>query len=189
MSGGGRCSLFGFFGWFVQALLCLGSGLPLLYKWWHEKPRRTFLTFIVDSSKQVSGNVGIHFINLALSSALARHVHEIDSCGDDECLWYFLTFTLDCVLGLPLNYLLLTIVLKNVADRYHWKPLQGFGNYGTDKFSVTRFVSQTIAWLVIVCIGKAFICLLILAQPQGMLQASATVLALVRWVAYARHEA
>ena len=76
-----RCSLFGFFGWFIQGVLFFTSGSPLLWKWWHEKPRRAFITLVLDSSKQVGGNIGAHFINLALSALFSKNIKPVDSCG------------------------------------------------------------------------------------------------------------
>ena len=76
-----RCSLFGFFGWFIQGVLFFTSGSPLIWKWWHEKPRRAFITLVLDSSKQVGGNICAHFINLTLSALFSKNIKPVDTCG------------------------------------------------------------------------------------------------------------
>ncbi len=72
----------------TQAILFGTSSLPLLWKWWHERPRRPFLTLVLDSSKQLGGNLSVHFVNLALSATFASAIKPVDTCGDEECLWY-----------------------------------------------------------------------------------------------------
>lgn len=187
-----QCSLFGFFGWFVQGVLFFTSGMPLLWKWYNEKPRRTFVTLVMDSSKQVMGNVCVHFINLALSATFASMIKPVDSCGDEECLWYFLNFTIDVFLGVPLNYCILT-ALKTIAEKRKWTLIQGFGDYKEKKsentrvpgqepeaLSLKRFAAQLVAWLFVVACGKMVLCVLILTQASALLQMSANLLAGVR---------
>ena len=188
---GSQCSLFGAFGWFVQAILFFTSSCPLLWKWWNENPRRTFLTLVLDSSKQVAGNLGVHFINLALSATFASAIKPVDSCGDEECLWYFLNFVIDVFLGMPLNYFIL-MFLKNLAERREWTLIQGFGDYKhkgdveagnssfLSTFSLKRFGAQLLAWLGIVAVGKLFLCVIILSEASNLLQMSASLLASVR---------
>ena len=186
-----QCSLFGFFGWFVQGLLFFTSGMPLLYKWWKENPRRKFVTLVMDSSKQVGGNLCVHFINLGLSATFATAIKPLDSCGDEECLWYFLNFTIDVFLGVPLNYFIL-IFLKRLAERRNWALIKGFGDYdgvgddaggngnGAKKLSFKRFGAQLLAWLMVVACGKLILCVIILSEASNLLQMSASLLSSVR---------
>ena len=39
----------------IQIMLGVCSGLPLIYKWYTEIPRRSLTTFSIDTSKQVLG--------------------------------------------------------------------------------------------------------------------------------------
>lgn len=173
-----ECSLFGRFGWFVQGLLFAVCALPVIWKWWNERPRRSLVTFVIDSSKQVNGNVTVHFINLALSAFLAKKVHKIDKCGDQQCLWYFVFFVLDFLIVLPLNYFFL-VALKYIAERRSWTLIQDFGHYG-ETFSFARFFAQTVAWVGVVLAGKAILCAIIFVEPYALLHASAAVLGAVR---------
>ncbi|QDZ26003.1 hypothetical protein HOP50_20g85540 [Chloropicon primus] len=189
----GKCSLFGAFGWFVQGILFFTAGMPLLWKWYNEKPRRTFVTLVLDSIKQVAGNIGVHFINLALSATFANLIKPVDSCGDEECLWYFLNFMIDVFLGVPLNYCVLK-ALKSLAERRKWTLIQGFGDYkdkdieeggsassnSRENLSLKRIGAQTMAWLGVVACGKMILCILILSQANNLLLMSANLLAGVR---------
>lgn len=63
----GQCRLLGPFALVVQLALGGLALLSLVYKRWHEKPRRTVKVWFFDVSKQVVGSVLVHVANVFLS--------------------------------------------------------------------------------------------------------------------------
>lgn len=113
------CNLTGGFGLMVQGLLFTICGMALLYKRHIEKPRRSFLIFTLDLSKQGFAQMSVHFANIFISKTITH-----------ECSSYLFISTFDTIFGLILNYLLLMVVNK-IADTYGFKHLLS-GNYFSD---------------------------------------------------------
>lgn len=125
-------------GLLIQFGLGLSALCGLLCKRYMEQPKRPGDVFLRDVSKQVVGSLVAHGINLLIAIRLAHHAvvsnHLLglapeEGDPEDQCMWYFMNFIVDVLLGLPMNALLLYI-LGRLALRYDWRLLQT-GYYGT----------------------------------------------------------
>jgi len=126
-------------------LVCLGT---LIIKRHTENPQRLFKIWALDGLKQGIGALFGHFSNIALSIIINKSI--INGNGD-ECLFYCLSFILDCTIGTMINLLLL----------YSFETLlkTKFGEYGNDLLNPSLFIwfYQLIVWLIIIIISKLFI--------------------------------
>lgn len=103
-----RCKLLASdYSYALQAVLALAALLSLLYKRQTESPRRPFLVWTMDVSKQGFGSIIIHFWNIALAVLFTELSTNVDDA--DECAFYFITFVIDTVLGVVLVWLLLKV--------------------------------------------------------------------------------
>ena len=93
-----ECNLFGRLGIWVQIILFWVCSLALLFKRQKERPRRKFLIFTLDTSKQMIAQITVHFLNIFIS-------HQVQH----ECSEYLFVSTFDTIFGLIVNYVLLKI--------------------------------------------------------------------------------
>lgn len=112
-----------------------------------EEPRRPRHIWIFDSLKQCVGAGTGHLLNICLALVLSS------SSSGNECAWYFMNFTLDTVLGVPMSLLLLKIcertILRNSAKTGAYYNLQ------TKRIDFRAWVIQTFSWTAIVVFTKA----------------------------------
>lgn len=137
----------------VQAILALIGLLSLYLKRHFERPKRTFITWFLDTSKQGIGAVYAHVSNMAIAALIADV-----SWGDyellDECAWYAISFLVDTSIGLIFSLLLLGI-LNGEAKKRGWKTLEHNGAYDgqeLDRYKI--WWHQVLAWIVILTIVR-----------------------------------
>ncbi|KAJ2775435.1 hypothetical protein IWQ56_000073 [Coemansia nantahalensis] len=120
------CRLVGPFSILVQVLVGTLGFSTLVIKRHFERPRRRWLVWGFDVSKQVAGGTVMHMANL-LASALSGSGAE--QAATNPCSWYVLNLTLDCTLGVlfVVGYLRLFELL---AARLKIRVLPS-GDYGT----------------------------------------------------------
>lgn len=145
----------------VQAILALLALLSLYFKRHFETPRRTFITWFLDTSKQGIGAVYAHISNMAIA-ALISNTSRGDYVLQDECAWYAVSFIVDTTIGLLFSLLLLGI-LNGEAKKRGWKTLEHSGAYdsynGTDTDHSDRYriwSHQVLAWLVILTLVRGW---------------------------------
>lgn len=114
-----QCNLVGTLGIVIQITLMLVCCVALLYKRHIEKPKRSFLVFFLDLSKQGFAQVSVHFVNIVISTK-TKH----------ECSSYLFISTFDTFVGLGVNYVLLKAV-SWLAEMYGISYLLS-GNYFAD---------------------------------------------------------
>lgn len=143
----------------VQALIGSLCVLTLLVKRYTEHPRRDWLIWLLDVTKQSMGATLGHFANIIFSmmmftSTAAAAISE-ESQSSDECLWYCLSFLVDSTLGVLSNIILLTLlegyVKKSCSDYTQRVVLGDYGN----PISFKIFFIQLSLWLAIVFVGKS----------------------------------
>jgi len=89
-----RCTLLGgAFAYLLQAGLMTAAIATLVYKRSTERPRRPWLVWFFDASKQAFAGVLQHFVNIAFGVIFAR------SSSASECSWYLVNFTISVVCG------------------------------------------------------------------------------------------
>ncbi|KAI8324677.1 hypothetical protein GQ54DRAFT_251487, partial [Martensiomyces pterosporus] len=119
------CKLVGPFSILVQVLVGTLGFSTLIIKRHFESPRRPWLVWSFDVSKQVIGGSMMHMSNLLVSALIGGGAGESQT---NPCSWYVLNLTLDCTLGI----LIITGYLKvfgMLARRYSIKGLES-GHYG-----------------------------------------------------------
>jgi len=87
------CEIFGIAGVIVQLVLGALSFSVLIFKRYHEFPKRPWRIWAMDTSKQGVSQLIAHFINVGISLLLSNHL------SSDACIWYFTTNVLDNTLG------------------------------------------------------------------------------------------
>lgn len=112
----------------VQLSLGMVSLLALFVKWRRESHRRTLEIWKYDVLKQVVASLFAHFMNLIVAFILAKAGNEEEA----ECPWYFVNFTFDTFLGIPLATCLLYIFQYIASTRcLNLETIKESGYYGT----------------------------------------------------------
>ena len=193
-----RCGVLpGFFGLLVQGVLFSVGVLTLFLKYYaHERKKkydqkRSCARFVFDSSKQITGSLLIHFMNLYLS---------VDLQGDhtDECSWYWIEIMVDTTIGVgveaAVNELVEMAVKRSGQGRERLQLLKtscvdaDYTNNNTwikkCKLPITSvgdvyfavYLFQLAHWLLIVIIMKFFMLLFMLSFKKPLVKAASTVL-------------
>ncbi|KAK9368633.1 vacuolar membrane protein-domain-containing protein [Lipomyces kononenkoae] len=108
-----QCQLLGPFALLVQGAMGGLALMSLVYKRYHEHPRRPVIVWMFDVSKQVIGAGGIHMINIFLS--ILSSSKEADD-SSSACNWYFLNILLDTTIGVPILWFFLSMIGKLVLQ-------------------------------------------------------------------------
>lgn len=121
--------------------------------------------FVLDTVKQVVGQVIVHFINLYISIFFTARVGR-NRQQADECSWYFTTFLVDLFPGLAL-ILLLSFAYERIFLRYDLRTLMP-GNYVEDHDGLLfirkgAYVMQVLLWVSVLLITK--LCLFVIQMP------------------------
>jgi hypothetical protein len=150
---------------FVQCGLGLCALGGLVLKRIIETPKRVFAVFLRDVSKQIIGSLFAHQLNLLISIQMTSGV---DKESSDQCMWYFMNYLVDVLLGVFLNWGLV-ICLNRMANRYSWKNLQS-GEYIADNRMLNRsYMLQLGSWLGIIMSCKLILWGVILIPLHGPL--------------------
>jgi hypothetical protein len=138
----------------VQALLAFLCITTLIIKRYQETPRREWIVWFMDASKQGASSSMGHMSNIILSIIIAESIQDDNS---DECQWYCTAYISDCVFGTCFNFILLMLFERIIAavSPAHAEYFK-FGVYG-DPPSVLRWLPQVAIWLVIVIISKCLV--------------------------------
>ena len=140
-----------FFTVVVQIFLALVAVGSLYWKRLQERPRRKFLIWFLDVSKQALGAGYAHVLNMVIASLISIY-HE---GSGDQCAWYGISFLIDTTLGLLLALVGLQ-VLNAAAKRFNWTALVNSGVYTGDT-ALCHWTAQVFSWISILTITKIFI--------------------------------
>jgi hypothetical protein len=98
-NGNGDCKLVGPFAIFVQGALGALALLVLVYKRWKERPQRPVKIWAFDVSKQVTGSVLLHLLNLLMSifssGQAERSMKDGEKKAENPCSFYLLNLAID----------------------------------------------------------------------------------------------
>ncbi|KAI9502779.1 vacuolar membrane protein-domain-containing protein, partial [Coemansia spiralis] len=122
------CRLVGPFSIFIQALVGTLGFSTLIIKRYFETPRRPWLVWSFDVSKQMISGAIMHMVNL-LVSALSGGSAEPGETATNPCSWYVLNLTIDCTLGVLFVALYIRLFEKLAAYLKITDVLES-GNYG-----------------------------------------------------------
>lgn len=143
-----------FFTVFVQMMLAVFALGSLWFKRMYEEPRRKFLTWFYDVSKQGFGACYAHVLNMLIAALLAKNLRG-ETELTDQCAWYGMSYLIDTTLGLILAVIFVKI-LDYLANKFNWEGLKKSGVYHGDD-GVWHWVQQVLAWLGILSIVKVLI--------------------------------
>ena len=133
-----KCTLLGgTFAMLVQLGLAVSAIATLVYKRAVERPRRPWLVWFFDASKQAFAGVLQHGVNLMFGVIFAQ------KSGASECAWYLVNFCISVACGV----LILWVVMRAytyLVDRYHITLLRS-GEYGTPP-SWRPWLAQMLIW-------------------------------------------
>lgn len=156
------------------ALLAFGS---LILKRYFESPRRCWLTFGLDTSKQCCGFALCHFINMAQSELLKQP-------NFSPCEWYWINIVLDTTVRVVVAYGLFRLIYW-LLDRYVVAHELASGEYGSPVVW-QRFFKQLALWLVVVLLSRAMLAALIYSMPKQLMAVAAPLLAPLE--RYSKHD-
>lgn len=138
----GECTLYGYFGWAVQAFLVFSCFTALIVKRCRERPQRPWSIFMLDVSKQGLSAVLAHSMNMLIATLLT-HLE-----SSDQCVWYFVNITIDTTLGVLLCYILVR-GFEMLAIQHTWQRVRT-GNYlYKGKLDYVGWMSQVVIWTMI----------------------------------------
>ncbi|KAI9295575.1 hypothetical protein K502DRAFT_279582, partial [Neoconidiobolus thromboides FSU 785] len=153
------CELLGPFAIMVQGIMGMLAISSLVFKRYTEHPRRAFLIWFFDVSKQGFGALMIHFFNIFISGESGRENEKYSN----PCLWYLLNLLLDTTLGVFILYIIIDIMNK-VLKNHKYSQLADSGNYGTPiQFSI--YLKQLGLFLMSLIIMKILIYIIISLFP------------------------
>eukprot|EP00051_Salpingoeca_urceolata_P029903 m.491402 g.491402 ORF g.491402 m.491402 type:complete len:396 (-) comp29876_c0_seq1:47-1234(-) len=145
----------------AQGVLPAVALVAVLAAFYFENPRRTFVHFIADNSKQAVSSGASHGVGTVTAIALGKLVDHVD-----ECDWYMVVFTWDAVIGCSLSIWLHKWSAEK-APQYEWSEhLSRIGDYerpkdehglrapSTNGERCKRWLSQTLHWTVCVVLAR-----------------------------------
>lgn len=157
----------------MQMVLFACSCAALIFKYRRDSGGRSWLEFLMDSSKQLGGAGWIHVLNLAL----AEHMESQHKAGD-ECTWYWLNIVLDCTIGVAIEYVLLSLLTTLVQSQMP-DQAEDFesGQYKSKDgaFLPAKYFKQISLWLVVVSLMKVSMWI-VMTIFSGVLTALATAI-------------
>jgi hypothetical protein len=139
------CNFFDSFGIVIQCFLGLISLLFLVLKRYLEKPRRDWIIWALDTSKQVAGQLTQHGFNLIVSNRLGSHTSL-------ECEWYVINLINDCTIGFAFQVFFLKLTENTLkGTKFEFRS----GDYGSvvDKY---EYLYQMFLWVTIVILVDIF---------------------------------
>jgi len=166
------CMLMGdAFGVLIQLTLGVLAFGCLLYKRFREKPRREWDVWLADTSKQAIGSLIAHGFNMLFSDILTNQIE------DNPCLYYFVNFLIDSLLGMLLCFGMLKVLQRmRFWERCGcclWNADSGF--YG-DPPQGRIWLGQLGVWLAIVTVVKFVLLGMIVAVKHPLYRFGAWVM-------------
>ena len=174
-----ECTLYGYFGWAVQAFLVIACFTALIIKRCRERPQRPWSIFLLDVSKQALSAGLAHTMNLLIATLLT-HLE-----ASTQCVWYFVNITIDTSLGVLLCYLLVQ-AFEACAKRKGWERVRTGKYERKGSLDYIGWAMQVAVWTVILSSVKWTLFLGIYLNADYM---SAAGEALIGWMdAYSKLE-
>jgi len=136
---------------FVQILLAVIALGSLYFKRHHEIPKRKFMTWWLDVSKQGIGAVYAHIVNMYIAAIMSTFTRG-DYILKDQCAWYSISFLTDTTVGLFFSLIFLGL-LNGEAKKRNWESLMNNGVYEGSE-GMIHWRNQLISWMIILTLVK-----------------------------------
>lgn len=115
---GSGCNLLGPHGIALQVAITVVCAAAFIAVWFMEPDRRPFLTWVFDISKQVVGAAYGKMWNIAQSIIFAKLLL-MDPKQQDQCIWYFMSISVDCLFLTMLLWPLCNYCRPILLERYN----------------------------------------------------------------------
>ena len=155
----------GTFAIFVQGALAISAIGTLVYKRSTERPRRPWIVWFFDASKQAFAGGLQHMVNLAFGILFAT------TGQASECAWYMTNFTISVACGVIILWGFMA-AYKWVVDRYHLTLLRT-GEYGSPP-SWRPWLAQMLIWGFFSCFEKFLTAVFVIVPLHQHLDSFAT---------------
>lgn len=158
MDGAGESSctlLGGMFAISVQVGLVIASIATLVYKRHTERPKRTWLVWSFDASKQAFAGGLQHLVNILFGLIFA-----VDG-GASQCAWYFVNFFITVICGIFLLWLAVR-GMNYVVETFHLTMLRT-GEYGSPP-NWRPWLLQLVVWGFLAS-GEKFVTAIFVIYP------------------------
>ncbi|TPX39484.1 hypothetical protein SeMB42_g06355 [Synchytrium endobioticum] len=141
-----NCDLIGPFAVFTQVSLATLAFSSLLYKRHREKPKRPWVIWFFDTSKQAFAAACIHFANVTLSLIRGGNNREVTN----PCVWYFLNILVDTTIGVVFLWAYLRL-LNNLVTYLRMRDLTSgiYGNPPRIRAFLRQLTLFTLAWAMV----------------------------------------
>jgi hypothetical protein len=160
-----KCEFFGLLGifhQFVLGLLILGL---LILKRFFEKPRRPWVIWFFDVSKQIISSVVLYSINIIFSYLLSTK-----KGNSDLCTIYFMNLFLGCIVGYYITslYIHLFFYLRKIykfnlyINECYFEEIENNNNTKSYQIKTNIYLKELVVWTLIQLIWK-FILLILFA--------------------------
>ncbi|KAG8759443.1 hypothetical protein FRC14_005923 [Serendipita sp. 396] len=157
----GTCELFGPAALIVQGLMGVMVVLTLVYKRHREKPKRKWRIWMFDVSKQLIGQIVVHFANVFISAIGGEQTVQ------NPCVLYFLNIVVDTTVGVGILYLLLWGATKILTEHLQIRGLQS-GQYGDGPKPSPVFWARQAAVYVACLLGMKVAVIILFAVWPGI---------------------
>lgn len=138
----------------------------LIFKRYREKPRRPWMLFIRDTSKQAIGALLAHGLNILFSELLTTG-------NQNACVWYLANILVESILGLLMAILFFKL-LEYFVFKYNWESLKS-GYYGNPP-KVSYWILQLVTWCSIVLVSKTILLFAVVVPLRDEVYAMGTYL-------------
>jgi len=163
-----RCTILGGpFAIAVQVCLAVAAIATLIYKRHTERPRRPWLVWFFDATKQAFAGFLQHLVNLGFGMAFAT------GSIASECAWYLLNFAIAVVCGVVLLYAAMELY-KKVIEHFQLHFLRS-GEYGHPP-SWKAWLAQLLIWGFLASGEKVLTAILVIVPLHPHLDVVASAL-------------
>ena len=158
-----HCQLFGWVSIVTQLAMGVVVIAALLYKRHRERPRRAWQIWMLDVSKQLTGQLFVHVLNVTLSAVGVQD-------GNNPCSLYFLNILLDTTLGIGILYGLLHALFFTCQHVLGWSGFVS-GEYsapmrhGRIASMLECWVRQTAVYVLALVLMKLIVLGLLYVMP------------------------
>lgn len=173
-----HCELIdGIFSILVQiALGCVALSALLVKRRFFENPKRPKIVWIVDTFKQIAGQLFAHALNIGIAYVLAQKTSGTEN--NDKCMWYLINYLFDTILGTGICFIFVRIQ-NLISAKCNIVRIRS-GNYiihYTDHLTLTQSfqiacqcILQIFLWFLVILLTKTLIFCLILLPLHEYLQ-------------------
>jgi len=144
-NGSGNCKLLDNWALFVQGCMGMIAISVLILKRQKEHPKRPFKIWVLDATKQIIGQLMVHFINIALSYI---RIFKNSAKETNPCIWYFLNLILDTTIGIFILMLYMHIMDKIVKLLKITNCETGYYGDNPNKPLISAWIKQTIIFIL-----------------------------------------